>query len=511
MRVRIAILVSLFAFSSTACVQVRVGNESGFGTEKPRSLSPLTNPHPTTTTTLPQEPPVAPVSWNTCTGNVSNVLQCGTVSVPINYSHPEQGTISIAVARHPASDPSARIGSLVINPGGPGASGIDDLASELSVLTPGLIDRFDIVSFDPRGVERSDPITCQDTGTQAPKRPFVDPVPTSPQAEANLLANDREFASQCVSGSGAILPYAGTVDVARDLDRIRQALGDSVLNFFGHSYGTLIGLTYLQLFPDRVRAIALDGVIDPSITLDEMTTDQAETFEASLNQFFSWCRNMACAFNEGDDPTQTLIELISNAANSPVSAGANQSAGADEIYQALEATLYSPGYWPALATALDELQHGNGADAVALADGYAKGGSTNGTDSSIDVNCLDHPVDSNLSHYESLANQEAQLAPVFGPLFAWDELTCSVWPDPPTRVPTVVNGNGAPPIMLIGTVNDPATPYKWAQDVASHLKSRYFVTWQGSSHVAYYYSSCVRSYVESYFLGQMAAPGDFSC
>ena len=220
---------------------------------------PAVHLSPSTTTTTTQPPlPVTPVAWTPC-----GDLQCGTVAVPLDYADPRGTVIQIAVARHPAEVPSERIGSLVINPGGPGASGIDDLANELSVLTPELLDRFDIVSFDPRGVERSSPVECT-ASTGASSAPgstgqLIDPVPTTPAAEQALLRNDQSFAAQCEHDSGSILPYVGTVDTARDLDRIRAALGDAELTFMGNSYGTLLGATYASLFPTHVRAMVLDS------------------------------------------------------------------------------------------------------------------------------------------------------------------------------------------------------------------------------------------------------------
>ena len=205
----------------------------------------LTRPPPqpiatTTTTTLP----ITPINWTPCNGD----LQCGSLNVPLNYADPSGATIEIALERHLAEDPAQRIGSLVINPGGPGVSGIDDFSNELSVLTPGLLDDFDIVTFDPRGVQRSDPFTCGETPGAAPSS-LPNPVPDSAQAQQSLLANDRSFAADCEKASGALLPYVGTVDVAQDLDRLRIALGDAKLTFMGQSYGTLIGATYAEMYP----------------------------------------------------------------------------------------------------------------------------------------------------------------------------------------------------------------------------------------------------------------------
>ncbi|HUI04472.1 MAG TPA: alpha/beta fold hydrolase, partial [Acidimicrobiales bacterium] len=267
----------LVALALAACAPTPRGT-AGRTTTTARTAT--TAPAPTTTApTIP----VTPVQWAPC-----GALQCGTVTVPLNYARPQAGTIRIALARHPATDPAQRIGALVIDPGGPGASGVNDLPQELRVLTPELLARFDIVEFDPRGVERSDPVECS-THPQPPSAqgPLPDPVPTSSAAQQALIANDKAYAADCEKVSGGLLPYVGTVDAAQDLDRVRLALGDAQLTFFGHSYGTLLGAVYAQMFPTHVRAMVLDGAIDPAMSTTQMVVEQGRSFESVLNSFFS--------------------------------------------------------------------------------------------------------------------------------------------------------------------------------------------------------------------------------
>ena len=474
---------------------------------------------PTTTTTTEPPLPVTPVQWTPC-----GDLQCGSVTVPLNYGDPHGKTLQIALARHLAEIPSERIGSLVINPGGPGASGITDLPEELSVLTPELLDRFDIVSFDPRGVERSAPVTCSATsatsgtsrtsgtsgtsGTQA-SGPPVDPVPTTAAARRALLLNDRAFAQQCERDSGAILPYLGTVDAARDLDRIRAALGDPGLTFIGHSYGTLLGATYAELFPTHVRAMVLDGAIDPALSTVTYATDQADSLEAELQSFLTWCTaGTGCAWHPAGDPTTSLLDLIGASQTRPLPVAGGTAAGPGQLYDALLAGLESQSSWPTLAVALAGAASGNGAAVASMAGAYASGGSTNGADAEEAIDCLDHPVTRNPSRYPALARQFGRSAPVFGPLLAWDLLGCATWPVPPTRDPGPASDPGAPPILVVGTTGDPVTPYSWAVSLAGQLTGGRLLTWQGHSHVAYYYSACVRAFVQAYLVaGTLPAPG----
>jgi pimeloyl-ACP methyl ester carboxylesterase len=455
-------------------------------------------------TTSTTEPPVTPISWAPCKGD----LQCGNLVVPLDYSDPRGPTIAIAVARHPAEDPTARIGSLVINPGGPGVSGVDDMANELSVLTPQVLDDFDIVMFDARGVERSDPVSCGTGGGGGPS----DPVPTTASQVAATIKGMRQFAAACERNSPTLLPYVGSVDVARDMDRLRQALGDSGLTYMGQSYGTLLGLTYAALFPTHIRAMVLDSVIDPALSFDQITAGQAGGFEGVLNAFFSWCASAStatCPWRPSGDPTTALLALIRQSATTPAPGGGGGAvAGPGQIYDALLNSLYAQSDWPQLGATLAADTAGNGAPAVSQSNHYNNGGSSNADVAATAIDCVDHPVSRDLATYSALAYSLARSAPVFGPLLAWGEAGCAVWPAPPTRKVGPVAAPGSPPILLVGTTNDPATPYAWAVNVSKELDHAVLLTHDGDDHVAYFYSACVRADVQTYLVGgQTPAPG----
>jgi pimeloyl-ACP methyl ester carboxylesterase len=495
------------------------GRQSSPATTKPRAPTTST----TTTSTIAPTGAVAPIAWSAC----GDDLQCGSVSVPLDYSHPDGPTIKIAVERRPAADPSQRIGSLVINPGGPGTSGIDDLPNELSVLTPELLDRFDIVSFDPRGVERSDPVECEPTTTPTSTtpasttttsttpvaaEPLPDPVPATVAAQRALLAGDKDYAEACEKYSGRILPFVGTVDAAQDLDRIRAALGDAKLTFIGHSYGTLLGAEYAELYPGHVRAMVLDGAIDPALGTDQMIIDQAEGFETVLDDFFTWCASSSsCPWTTSSDPTAALLALIDASGSKPLPGAGGATAGPGEFYDALLDDLYSRSSWPSLGDALAQAASGSGTDLISLSTSYASGGSTNGGDANNAVDCLDHPVSRDPSTYPALAVTAAAKAPVFGPVLAWGLLQCAVWPDRPTRTPAPITAPGAPPILVTGTTGDPATPYAWAVALAHELQHGELVTWQGVNHVAYFYSPCIRAIDQAYLVSGTLPPAGTVC
>jgi pimeloyl-ACP methyl ester carboxylesterase len=507
-RARLAFAAALLGGVATVSgCSTSPGHHSAGATRLHRATT--TTPRSTTTTTVGvTEPPITPINWTPCNGD----LQCGNLVVPLDYAHSDKGpTISIALARHPAEVPADRIGSLVIDPGGPGVSGVDNMANELSALTSGLLDDFDVVMFDPRGVDRSDPITCGETPDAAPGA-LPDPVPTTTSAQAATIAGFRQFAAGCEKASATVLPYIGSVDAARDMERLRIALGDAGLSYMGQSYGSLLGLTYASLFPTHVRAMVLDSVIDPALSFDQITQGQADGFEASLQSFFSWCAgSSACPWHTGTDPTNALLAQIASSSANPVPAGNGRTAGAGELYDALLGGLYARTDWPELGAALAADAAGNGAPIVAMSDGYNKNGSSNGSDAAVAIDCLDHPVSKNVGSYRSLADLFKASAPVFGPLLAWGEASCAVWPAPPTRTAGPVAAAGAPPILVIGTTADPATPYQWAVNVAHELQHGVLLTRDGVDHVAYFYSSCVKNDVQAYFVSGLAPPSGTTC
>lgn len=458
-----------------------------------------------TATTVPSATalPVAPIAWTACGLDE----QCGFVTVPVSYRAPHGPTVRMALERHLAADPAHRIGSLVIDPGGPGGSGIDDMQNELDSLTPTLLNAFDVVLFDPRGVQRSDPFTCGSTsgnsasGASAPG----DPVPTTAADRTAFFRSAAEYAQGCKRASGALLPNLGTLDVARDIERLRIALGGSKLYYMGQSYGTLIGEEYLELYPGHVAAMVLDSPIDPALGTDQFTADQAVSFERVLHDFFSWCAGTsACPWHTTRDPTAALNNLVTRSLTQPHGGYASPS----DVYNAVLDTLYSPNAWPSLGDALAADEAGSATSAGSLASSYNTSNSTNSNDAFIGVNCLDHPVSRSVQHWGPLATSLARTAPFFGPLFAWGEAQCAVWPALPTRAPGAITGHGGPPVLVVGTTGDPATPYRWAVDVAHQLSGAALVTFQGDYHVAYFYSACVRASIDAYFVhGTVPARG----
>lgn len=468
--------------------------------------APSTTTAPTTTTTEPPPDP-GPLTWAPCGGGD----ECATLPVPVDYSHPRNATLPVSLRRRPATDPAHRIGSLVINPGGPGEAGTQLLGRDLGVLGPSVRQRFDVIEMDPRGVGNSGGFRCNADGSAdsgAGTGEKVDPVPTTPQAKAALVAADRGYANACAEGAGVLLGYIGTTDVARDLEQLRKALGEPQLTFLGMSYGTLVGATYADLFPTHLRALVLDGVIDPSLPSFELWMTQAAGFQQQLDAFFASC-GAGCAWRPGialPDALDRLIERL----RSPMAAGGGAVVGVSELYTALFSRLTSRSRWSSLASALGAAERGDGSQILALTRSYLGDapGSTINPDASSAINCLDHPVDTSVAAYDGLAARAAARSRHFGPYFAWAGLMCATWRATPTRTPHPVTAPGSPPVLVIGTTADAATPFAWAQHVASTLSRGVLLTREGTGHVAILGSGCARAAVERYLVDlSPPAPG----
>jgi pimeloyl-ACP methyl ester carboxylesterase len=471
----------------------------------PRTSAPPSSATSTTATSVAALPAPPPLGWSACGPD----RQCSTLVVPVDYGTPG-ATIGIALRRRPASDPAQRLGSLVLNPGGPGGSGIAALDTDVTLLPASVLARFDVVAFDPRGVGASNALRCAgDTYNGS----TPDPDPQTPAAVQTLLEADRAYADSCARAGGPLLAHLGTADVARDLDELRTALGDERLTYLGLSYGSFLGAEYAAMFPTHVRAMVLDGAIDPSLPTAALANAQAQGFERSLDAFFVWCRASACAWRPAGDPHVAFASLAASLRARPLHVG-SRALGPAQFYTGAFGTLYARSFWPSLARSLAAASAGNGAPMLGLFDGYEHTGDTTfDTDTSNAVNCTDHPVPTDPSVFGQRAADAGALAPDFGPLFAWGGLMCAVWPIPASarRVPAPVRAVGAPPILVVGTTGDPATPYAWAQALASQLEHGVLLTRTGQDHVAIFYSSCVRSWDATYLVTLQTPPSGTVC
>ncbi|MET9958859.1 alpha/beta hydrolase [Streptomyces sp. NPDC006326] len=459
------------------------------------------------------------LSWRDC--GVPG-FQCATMKAPLDYAHPESGQdVDIAVARRKATGPGKRLGSLVVNPGGPGGSGIGYLQSYAGIAYPAPVRaQYDMVSFDPRGVDRSSPVECL-TGPAMDQYTQVDQTPDDAAERARLVSSFKDFAAGCQSRSKRVLPHVSTVDAARDMDILRAVLGDEKLSYVGASYGTFLGATYADLFPGRVGRLVLDGAMDPSRSAVELNRDQTAGFETAFRSFAKDCvKQPDCPLGKGgpDAVATRLKEFFRKLDAHPVPSGdPERPLGEALATTGVIAALYDETAWPQLREALAAAMDGDGSGLLALADSYYErepdGRYANLMYANAAVNCLDQPpaftgpeaVDAALPSFE-------KASPVFGAGLAWASLNCTYWPVKATGRAHPLTAKGAPPIVVVGTLRDPATPYKWAQALAGQLDSGVLLTYDGDGHTAYGRGSdCIDTAINTYLLEGTAPQNGKKC
>ena len=470
------------------------------------------DPAPTTSPAVspsPNDPTLAAfydqqLSWSGCGGK----FECATMKVPLTYEQPDGDTIDIDVVRLPAQDPSKRLGSLVINPGGPGGSGVEYARAARAVLTGDLIEHYDVVGFDPRGVGDSTPIECL-TDAQMNRFLEVDPNPESDEDVAATVAVAKRFGPRCERRAPDLTPNIGTPFVARDLDILRQTLGDEQLNYLGKSYGTFIGAIYADLFPSRVGKLVLDGAVDPKLTTAEVSKGQAIGFEVALKRWAQWCAEQKdCP--AGDDPdagVQKIADLLQQLETQPIPADTGRPLTAAQATNGIVGSLYSKDSWEGLIYALQGAFEGDGLGLQSLSDWLTErqpDGSfaSNATQAMYAVNCIDRPDRWSPEQTQEQAEQWSQEAPVFGAALARGNLPCYYWPAPAVDSPRAIAAPGTPPIVVVGTEYDPATPYPWAVSLADQLDSGVLVSWMGGDgHTAYYSGSrCIDKAIDAFYV-----------
>lgn len=482
----------------------------------PSTASPsASSPSGTAPSQLPTSGPVAAdprldkyysqhLTWVGCGGG----FQCSTLTVPLDYADPLGATIGIKVVRLPKSGSGARLGSLILNPGGPGGSGIDYARAATQVTTAALRQYYDIVGFDPRGVGTSDPIHCL-TGPETDKLLAVSGDPTTPTQVAQVAAQSAFVGHSCEEHSPELIKFVGTRFVARDLDILRAALGDSKLSYLGKSYGTFIGATYAEEFPGKVGRMVLDGAVDPSLTAEQLAYGQALGFELALHRFIADClKHSDCPLT--GDAASGLAEIqrfIAGLATNPLPGDATRQLGQSLGVTGIVSSLYDPQYgWPALRAGLTAAFNGDGSILLQIVDFYTQRNpngtyADNGNDALYAVDCIDRSDSAGPAATEALAKKWEVAAPTFGTYLAWGNLPCYDWPVAPTDGPHRITAPGTPTILVVGTTHDPATPYPWAVSLASQLSKGVLLTYTGDGHTAYKQgSTCIDTRVDAFLI-----------
>ncbi|MFF9688933.1 alpha/beta hydrolase [Streptomyces sp. NPDC014623] len=447
-------------------------------------------------------------------------FQCATMKAPLDYAKPDGGDIELAVSRKKATGPGERIGSLLVNPGGPGGSAIDYLQGYAGIGYPAPVRaRYDMVSVDPRGVARSEPVECL-TGKEMDAYTQVDQTPDDKDEITALRKSFEKFADGCEKRSGKILPHVSTIETARDMDMLRSLLGDEKLHYVGASYGTFLGATYAELFPDRVGRLVLDGAMDPSLPALDVNRDQTAGFERAFQSFAADCvKQSDCPLGTSSaaGAAAALKKLFSDLDAEPVPAGEARQLTESLATTGVIAAMYDESAWPQLREAVADAQRGDGTALLAMADSYYErepsGEYANLMSANAAVNCLDlAPAFTGPAAAEKALPEFEKASPVFGRGFAWAALNCGSWPVDATGAPHRTEAEGAAPIVVVGTTRDPATPYKWAVSLADQLSSGTLLTYDGDGHTAYGRGSdCVDTALNTYLLEGTPPEDDKKC
>jgi pimeloyl-ACP methyl ester carboxylesterase len=442
------------------------------------------------------------VVWEPC----ENEFQCAKVTVPLDYAKPDGDTIQIAALK--AASTGTKSGTLLVNPGGPGASGYDFVKDAAAThFSNPVRDTYDLVGFDPRGVKRSSPVRCLTDAERDAARAKVYALETDAGLAA-ALADNKAIAAQCAEKTGPALGLIDTVSSARDLDILRAVVNDDKLNYLGYSYGTFLGSTYASLFPDHVGRMVLDGALDPSISNEELTSGQARAFEKAIHSYVAHClQEDGCPLNGSvDDGVQQIRDLISAVQQTPRTAKDGRVVNATMFVSGLITPLYNDASWPALTQALDAAMSGDVSLMLRLAD-LGADRTSNGTYSSNStfafnaINCLDYPMVSDAAGMRAEQQRLMEDSPTLGYFFAYGGTNCVDWPYKNVRTPAPVEYTGESAIVVIGTTGDPATPVEWAASLRKQLGNASLLTWQGEGHTAYGRSnSCIGDAVDSYLV-----------
>jgi pimeloyl-ACP methyl ester carboxylesterase len=475
--------------------------------------------------------PIGTAAWKPCPevpkelvgrGAPNMRYECATITVPRDWNAAGAaaspaagasatpaagGTFEIALLRARSSRQRDRIGSLLLNPGGPGASGIDtavylSFGPAYGGLPDEITRRFDIVGFDPRGIKRSSPVKCvSDADLDASFG--SEPDPDTPAEFDQLVALNKRVAAGCAAKYGDQLRLYSTEQAARDIDAVRAAVGDQKLTYLGYSYGTLLGATYAQLYPRNVRAMVLDGAVDPRQDAVAGSESQAKGFELAFGNFAAWCAKTRAKCPLAPDARAAVTSALDKARVSPATGAGGRRATAGWVFYAVIASLYTEAGWEELAQAIDKLDGGDPSGVFELADRYAdrddQGHYSNQFDANLAVNCADEDARPDLARIKALQTQWRKKYPLFGSSLAVGLLSCASWPATTDPYPTG-RAEGAPPIVVVGTTGDPATPYEQTAKLADMLGVGRVLTWEGEGHTAYPQTRCVTDAVDAYLL-----------
>jgi pimeloyl-ACP methyl ester carboxylesterase len=449
-----------------------------------------------------------------------DTMQCAKVRAPLDWADPRGEQIELALVKQPALGGAPK-GSLFVNPGGPGSSGVTYLASGVDgAASRTLQQEFDVISWDPRGVGQSSAVTCLD---DAGMDKVLFGKSTTDDLEAGTqewldaaLKENKAYGEACLEATGPLLGHIDTGSTVKDLDMLRAIVGDDKLNYLGYSYGTYIGARYADAYPERVGRLVLDGAIDPTSTEVEVVREQTRGFELALRAYMTDCLSRSeCPVSGSVDEAMAQWRAMLDAVEAnPLTGSDGRMVGSGTLLTAIITPLYSQVNWPYLDQLYATVTEGNADVALSLADFYYDRVDgvyqTNLITAFGAINCLDAPrsLPLNLEQMRADAAELERIAPTIGAFQGYGDVGCAAWPVEGVDSRPPVKAAGAGPILVVGTTGDPATPLRWAESLASQLESGVLLTYQGEGHIAYGNNACVNDTVDQYFLtGAVPAEG----
>ncbi|MEN9804420.1 MAG: hypothetical protein RIS41_1267 [Actinomycetota bacterium] len=455
--------------------------------------------------------PVAELEWQPCS---MSEAECAVIEVPFDHDRPELRSFELPIARHPARRADQRIGILVVNPGGPGGGGVWMAQDAEFYFSDEILDRFDIVGFDPRGNGGARPeLDCTD---DVDAYFGLDPSPDDPVERTALVDGARNFVDGCVANSGKILPYVSTEATARDIDLIRRVLGEETASYFGFSYGSELGATWVTLFPATVRAAVFDAAADPTLDLIDWLALQSSGFENSLEEFLDRCDATGCQMSTpGETARQTFDRIMSGLDESPLVVDVDRPAvGQGTALVGVFSALYDPTAWDDLDRAIADVDDGFGDRLVTWYDdyfgGYRDGHSDDAIDAYVAISCLDRTRSFGVDEAFAAVDDILAQSPRLGSTVLQELLLCAQWPVEPKPAPDV-HWTGERPILVVGGTGDPATPLPGTRRMFETLGNARLVVVDSFEHTSYGSNECATAAVDRYLVDLVVHDGELAC